>query len=239
MDSGAAPIDPCNPTDVGIAGELRATLGRTDAGLRDLSDDSLMFRLLDAVYPRDIDALFGELYSRYHSRVKVWCRRFTRDPQRADDMAQEVFMRAFRYRNSFRGESRTSTWLFTVTRNYCLTAIRKANADPSTAAVLLDPRLKGASGFETHRQMELDEAFLHVWKLLNTALTPAEARVMVLHYGHGLPLALITRRLALTNPSGAKAHIVNAKRKLGLLLARTGRVPNRRSMGTGSAALAA
>jgi len=198
-----------------------------------------MFLLLEAVSPQDIDALFGELYSRYYARVKVWCRRFTRDPQRADDMTQEVFMRAFRYRRSFRSESRTSTWLFTVTRNYCLTAIRKANANPSTGASLLDPRLKGASGLETHRQMETDEAFRHIWKLINTALTPAETRVMVLHYAHGVPLALITRSLALTNPSGAKAYIVNAKRKLGLLLSRAARKPDRPAAVTDPAAMAA
>jgi hypothetical protein len=37
---------------------------------------------------------------------------------------------------------------------------------------------------------------------------------MALHYGHGLPLAVITRQLMLSNPSGAKAFTVNARRKL-------------------------
>jgi RNA polymerase sigma-70 factor, ECF subfamily len=204
-----------------------------------LDDDALMFLLVEAVYPRDIDELFAELYSRYHARVNGWCRRFVGDPQRAEDLTQEVFLRAFRYRSSFRGEARTSTWLFTVTRNYCLTAIRKARADPSTSAALLDPRIKGQSGLEIHQRMERDETFRQVWRIIQSALTPMEMRVMVLRYGHGLPLGVITRRLAFSNPSGAKAYIVNAKRKLGLVLART----NRRQTGsirrTDSASLAA
>jgi len=48
-------------------------------------------------------------------------------------------------------------------------------------------------------------------------------RVMALHYGHGLPFALITRQMMLTNPSGAKAYIVNARRKLKAVL-RSGEV---------------
>jgi RNA polymerase sigma factor (sigma-70 family) len=221
MDSILAAAGPCGSTNDAPAWDLRAAVCKAGVeGVHKLEDDALMFLLLEAVYPQDIDELFAELYARYHVRVNAWCRRFIRDPHRADDMTQEVFMRAFRYRNSFRGEARTSTWLFTVTRNYCLTAIRKANGDPSTGAGLLDPRIKGSSGLETHQRMERDESFAAIWRLVQTALTAKECRVMVLHYGHGLPLALITRQLGLTNPSGAKAYIVNAKRKLGVVLAR-------------------
>jgi hypothetical protein len=45
---------------------------------------------------------------------------------------------------------------------------------------------------------------------------------MALHYGHDVPLADITRQLALTNPSGAKAYIVNARRKLNGIAGRRG-----------------
>ena len=41
-----------------------------------------------------------------------------------------------------------------------------------------------------------------------------EARVMALHFGYEVPLAAITQQLALSNPSGAKAYVVNARRKL-------------------------
>jgi hypothetical protein len=57
-----------------------------------------------------------------------------------------------------------------------------------------------------------------MWSLIQTTLTPKEVRVMALHYGHGLPFALITRQMMLTNPSGAKAYIVNARRKLKAVL---------------------
>jgi hypothetical protein len=47
-------------------------------------------------------------------------------------------------------------------------------------------------------------------------------RVMALHYGHEVPLAAITRQLSLDNPSGAKAYIVNARRKLQAVIRRRG-----------------
>jgi RNA polymerase sigma-70 factor (ECF subfamily) len=186
--------------------------------IRELDDHSLMFLLVEAVYPRDV----AELYARYHLRVRAWCHRFVNDASRAEDMTQEVFLRAFRYRYSFRGESRTSTWLFSVARNYCLSALKKDGGDPATGATLLDPRIKGATGHETHHRLEREQTFRNVWMLIRTALTSTEARVMVLHYSHGLPLSLITTQLALTNPSGAKGYIVNAKRKMTSALARKG-----------------
>jgi RNA polymerase sigma factor (sigma-70 family) len=240
MDTGSAAVQPRESVDEKPSWDLRAAICKAGTeGVSGLDDDALMFLLLEAVYPQDIDEIFAEIYSRYHARVNGWCRRFASNPERAEDMTQEVFFRAFRYRNSFRGEARTSTWLFTVARNYCLTSIRKANSDPSTSAALLDPGIKGESGLETHQRLERDEAFRQVWKIIQSALTPMEARVMVLHYGHGLPLDAITRHLAFVNPSGAKAYIVNAKRKLGLVLARTSRRPTGGIGRTDSASLAA
>ena len=45
-------------------------------------------------------------------------------------------------------------------------------------------------------------------------LDPLEARILMLHYGYELSLADLTTGLELSNPSGAKAYIVNARRKL-------------------------
>jgi hypothetical protein len=55
---------------------------------------------------------------------------------------------------------------------------------------------------------------------MRVALDPMETQIMVLHYIHEVPMAVITERLALSNPSGAKACIVNARRKLSHLLRR-------------------
>jgi RNA polymerase sigma-70 factor, ECF subfamily len=51
-------------------------------------------------------------------------------------------------------------------------------------------------------------------QLMQEALDETEAKVMTLHYVDELPLDSITRLLGLENPSGAKAYVVSARRKL-------------------------
>ena|SRR5712691_3525504 len=53
-----------------------------------------------------------------------------------------------------------------------------------------------------------------VREFLTVTLDPLEHKVFILHYGEEMPLDAITRLLTLHNPSGAKAYIVSAKRKI-------------------------
>jgi RNA polymerase sigma-70 factor (ECF subfamily) len=193
--------------------------------LDELSDDGLMFLFGTSDDREQTNRLFSELYSRYRVRVSTWCRRVARDREKVDDLTQEVFLRAYRYRRSFRGDARLSTWLYTIARNTCFTALKRAEGEPSSGAEILDAALRGENGLEIHRRLEREEAFHSLWRLIERKLTPTEARVLALHYGHDLPLQVITRQLMLSNPSGAKAYIVNARRKLSAVLSgrRSGR----------------
>jgi RNA polymerase sigma-70 factor, ECF subfamily len=166
------------------------------------------------------DLVFAEIFERYRQSVVAWCYRIARDHDTANDLAQEVFLKAYRHRNSFRGDSTVSTWLYAITRNHCLTALkRRGHADlplePSHYAVLRDESI-----IDPDRAAELDERSRRLLMLMTRTLDPLEVRVMTLHYGHEVPLAAITRQLHLSNPSGAKAYVVNARRKLQAVLKR-------------------
>jgi len=187
------------------------------------SDEALVFLLLSAVDQPTVDDLFNELFRRYQLRVSRWCYRVTRDPEGVADLVQEVFLRAYRRLSTYRGNSRFSTWLYAITRNHCLNSLKKRQTEPVAASELMPDDLPGTDGHEVHLAMERDQSFRHMWSLIQTTLTPIEVRVMALHYGHGLPFALITRQMMLTNPSGAKAFIVSARRKLKAVL-RSGEV---------------
>ena len=186
------------------------------AGLEEISavtDENLML-LLQAAQDRKLtDELFGELFRRYQTRVATWSGRLIRDPGRGMDLAQEIFLRAYRYRHTFRGHARVSTWLYAITRNHCLNAIRKLEIDPLARLEEFPPNLPDAMG-DIHANTENAQAFERLWSIINETLTAMEKRVMALHYGHELTLEAITRACHLSNPSGAKAYIVNAKRKL-------------------------
>lgn len=68
----------------------------------------------------DVEAL----YRAYGDMVLGRCRSLLRNEADAQDVCQEVFLKAHRYRDSFRGESRPSTWLFKVTTTTCLNRLR-------------------------------------------------------------------------------------------------------------------
>jgi RNA polymerase sigma-70 factor (ECF subfamily) len=182
------------------------------------SDEVLVFLLRSAVDRQTVDDLFSELFRRYQLRVTQWCSRIIREREDVPDLVQEVFLRAFRRLCTYRGDSQFSTWLFVITRNQCLNALNKRRVEPVENGERMPNDLAGADGQDTHLAMERDQSFRNMWRLIQATLTPTEVRVMSLHYGHGLPLALITRQLKLSNPSGAKAHIVNARRKLKAVL---------------------
>jgi RNA polymerase sigma-70 factor, ECF subfamily len=64
------------------------------------------------------------LYRTYGGMVLRRARTLLNDEHAAQDMVQEVFMKAIRAFPGFRGESSLTTWLYQVTTNHCLNAIR-------------------------------------------------------------------------------------------------------------------
>lgn len=70
-------------------------------------------------------AAFGELYRRYHPLVMRKCLGFTHDVDQAQDLTQDVMVRAMDRLGSFKGASTFSTWLFSLTVNHCLDVLRK------------------------------------------------------------------------------------------------------------------
>jgi DNA-directed RNA polymerase specialized sigma24 family protein len=77
-----------------------------------------------------------------------------------------------------------------------------------------DPESRPEYVLELHSSVQAARA------LLDRELTDTEKRVFTLHYGDEVPLRTITRLLGLENPSGAKAYLVSARRKLARALQR-------------------
>lgn len=177
------------------------------------TDENLMLMMQSAPLRSTVDTVFSEIFRRYQTRLAMWCSRLSHDPARGADLAQEVFLRAYRYRHTWRGDSRFSTWLYAIARNHCINSVRKLESDPLGNADVFPLGL--ADGAEDAlAEAERAQRFERLRATMNEALTTTEKRVMVLHYGHDFSLAAITRGLMLSNPSGAKAYIVNARRKL-------------------------
>lgn len=80
---------------------------------------------------RDGDrAEFAHLVERYSTQVYALALRMLGDPQDAEDVLQETFLKAFRAIRNFEGRSSLSTWLYRIAINESLMRLRKAKKEP-------------------------------------------------------------------------------------------------------------
>ena len=62
---------------------------------------------------------FGELYSEHSRAIYYLCLRMLSDPDKAEDATHDVFLKAFRKKHQFRGQSSWRTWLYRIAINHC------------------------------------------------------------------------------------------------------------------------
>jgi RNA polymerase sigma-70 factor, ECF subfamily len=76
-------------------------------------------------------AAFTELVEKYKRPVMNFVFRSLRDEIEAEDLAQNVFLQAYKSRSRYRQTAKFSTWLFTIARNLCLNEIRRRSRHPA------------------------------------------------------------------------------------------------------------
>ena len=64
-------------------------------------------------------AEFSELYNQHSRAIYYLCLRFLSDPDKAQDATHDVFLKAFRKLDQFRGEASWRTWLYRIAINHC------------------------------------------------------------------------------------------------------------------------
>ncbi len=70
---------------------------------------------------------FEQLYDRYCHKVHRKCLSFTRDQVQAEDLTQDIFLKLVTKLDSFKYQARFSTWLYSITYNYCADQTRVRN----------------------------------------------------------------------------------------------------------------
>lgn len=77
-----------------------------------------------------LDPDFDEAVTRYRRELLAHCYRMTGSPSDAEDLVQEVYLRAWRAYGSFEGRSSLRTWLHRIAHNVCLTALEGKDRRP-------------------------------------------------------------------------------------------------------------
>lgn len=94
-----------------------------DARIR--SDEELLTLARDA--PEGDMRAFEALVQRYQTRITANCRYITRQPDDAEDLAQEVFVKVFFGMDRFESRSSFRTWIQRIKVNHCLNHVKKSS----------------------------------------------------------------------------------------------------------------
>jgi RNA polymerase sigma factor (sigma-70 family) len=179
--------------------------------MKSLSDQELM----SIVQAGDLSPA-SEIYDRYSSRIYNFAFRFLRNSEAAEDAVQEVFVKMLKHANQFNGDAKLSTWLFSITANWCRDYLRKAdNKAKENEEVLVS--LPGPSELAPDRSLERRQNELRVQQALE-ALTPEQREAILLSRYQGLSYAEIAQ-ISGCSEGAVKTRVFRAMETLKKLLA--------------------
>lgn len=188
--------------------------------LADLSDEDLLKRYRQGADP----ALIGILYTRYTHLVFGNCLKHLGDPEAARDAVMGIFEGLFQ--SLLRDEVRHfSSWLYTVSRNYCLMELRRQRSGEEALKGLFADISGGdmENPVEVHlKEVEKQEKHLALQDALDQ-LGQEQRTCVELMYLEGRSYKEIAEHTGL-EMNKVKSHIQNGKRKLRIILGRTASV---------------
>lgn len=165
---------------------MTASDERNKREMTHLSDQELM-RLIQA---GDVTPA-AEIFDRYSSRIYNFAYRFLRNSEAAEDATQEVFVKMLKHANQFHGDAKLSTWLFSITANWCRDYLRKADNKAKEAEEVLYS-IPAPSELAPDRNLERRQDEQMIQKAL-AALTPEQREAILLSRYQGLSYAEIAQ----------------------------------------------
>lgn len=159
---------------------------------------------------------FNQLVLRYQERVYWIVRRMISDHDEADDITQNVFIKAYRSLHSFKGNSGFYTWLYRIAVNFSLNEIRRKKIRQIFSLERDAPRQIASGDDLPLERMEKEEQQLLIRQAIDR-LPDKQKKVFVLRYYEELPYEEISKILN-TSVGGLKANYFHAVQKIGTYL---------------------
>lgn len=158
-------------------------------------------------------AVYAELVDRYRSFVFTIVLRYISSREDAEEVSQDIFIKAYRSLADFKGASKFSTWLYTITTTSCLTFLRKKKLDVHSldnenvfaAADNLDSGLSANQIEQKSRVTMVNEAI--------KMLSPDDAQIITLFYKGEQTLEEIAQILG-KEPNAVKVQLHRARGRL-------------------------
>jgi RNA polymerase sigma-70 factor, ECF subfamily len=138
------------------------------------------------------NSAFEGIVRRWQGPLVNLAYRFCRDPSRAEEMAQEAFLRAYRSLSRWRREAAFSTWLFAVATNLYRSELRRI----PVRTVPLDDVVEPMDQQPIDGDLQAGDRDRAVRRSV-FALPPKYRETLILFYFHGMDVASTARSLAL------------------------------------------
>ncbi len=157
---------------------------------------------------------FGNIIEAYQGPVFNLAYRMLNNANEAEEAAQEAFIRAYTRLDSYNPEHKFSTWLLSITSNYCIDIIRKRRAILLSIDEPLAPHpaLMSEKSAGPESQLMQNEEQILVQSLLEK-LEPDYRQAVVLRYWYDLSYEEIADMMS-TTVSAIKSRLFRARRQL-------------------------
>ena len=173
-----------------------------------LTDNEIISRVL-----KGEQKLFAGLVERYQNYVFTLVLRFTENREDAEEISQDIFVKTYRSLSDFRGDSKFSTWLYTIVRTTCITFLRKkkletTSIDNEKTFIQLENR---ESGFKANQVEQKSRQ-----AMVNDAiglLNPDDAQIITLFYKAEQSLEEIGHIIG-ADPNAVKVRLHRARQRL-------------------------
>lgn len=150
---------------------------------------------------------FEQLYDRYSDKVYRKCLSFVKDEAKAEDFAHDIFLKLVLNIASYKESAKFSTWLYSITYNYCIDQTRLAKRYSESP---LDDNFDLEEDFEEAELAELEAAKL---RKAMTQIQPEEKSILMMKYQDDLTIKEISESLEISE-SAVKMRLLRAKEKI-------------------------
>jgi len=174
-----------------------------------LNDNEIISKVLSG----DHQAYAG-LVNRYQNYVFTLTLRMVKNREDAEEVAQDVFIKAYKYLANFRGASKFTTWLYTIVNNTCISFLRKKKLDIHSLDndKVFEVADSQDSGFRANL-VEQKSRVSMVTKAISM-LNPDDAEIITLFYKGEQSLEEIAQILKLeTNTAKVRLHRARTRLK--------------------------
>ena len=164
-------------------------------------------------------AAFQRLVERYKKKIYFLAYDILGDHHEAEDISQEVFIKVFRSLRNFRRDAKMSSWIYQITANTCIDALRKKKSKPQVNLedfnhVSIQDNLAGGGTRVQNPELSA-EASIMQHKIQNALhkVTPKERTVFVMRHYNDLKIKEIAETLQVSSGT-VKSLLFRALKKL-------------------------